>query len=294
MGSGLILTAKPSGVGTGIVLYQFRALYTSTTGASVWTTIQDFGTSNVCSSWTPAAAGPYTVYVYAREPGATVAYQVSAWTTITAVDSTLTGVTLTSNWPTAEPVGTALTLTASPQGADGVPILYQFRALYETATGTWVWTTIQDFSTSNVCTNWTPAMAGPYTVYVYAKQQGSTAAYQVFAAMIVTAVDATLTGVKLTSNWKTAQLVGTALTLTATPSGVGTGTILYEFRSLSPAANGPVWTTIQDFSTSNTCTSWTPPTAGQYTIYVYAREQGATVLYQVYGATAVTAHYSTS
>ncbi len=282
----LTLTATALGGGA---LYQFRSLYQSVTGAYVWSTIQNYSSSNVCTSWTPAMAGPFTVYVFAEDQSQTATARLMAVTVVTAIDSTLTGVTLTSNWPAARPLGTALTLTATPNDAPS-PFLYQFRALHQQVDGTPIWSTIQDFSTNNVCTSWTPPAAGPYTIYVFAREQSSRVMYQVSAATMVTAIDNTLTGVTLSSNWPTAESLGTALTLTATQHGADGVPILYQFRTLYTAADGAsVWTTIQDFSTSNVCTSWTPAMAGHFTVYVYAREASSSAKYQVVGATIITA-----
>jgi hypothetical protein len=83
-------------------------------------------------------------------------------------------------------VGTALTLTATPTG--GTLLEYLFKAKYVDGTGATVWVPIQDYDPGAEVV-WTPELAKRYTIYVFAREQGSTAAYQklAYASCIVRA-----------------------------------------------------------------------------------------------------------
>ena len=153
------------------VLYRFWLKGPSTGNA--WQTVQDWSTRN---QWTmasaPANAGAYTVYVYARDgrhagPG--------------GYDSALGApfVLLNNNQPprltalvpdkkSPQSAGTAVKWTATATDANKEPILYRFW-LKGPGTGN-VWKSVQDWSTKNQWT-WTstPADAGSYSVYVYAR-----------------------------------------------------------------------------------------------------------------------------
>ncbi len=77
-------------------------------------------------------------------------------------------------------------------------------------------------------------------------------------------------------------ITGLPVALTAAPTGTGSGSLEYRFRAKYTPASGPsVFTTIQEYSTSATCT-WTPSEARDYTLIVYARGEGMSNPYIVY------------
>ncbi len=86
-----------------------------------------------------------------------------------------------------------------------------------------------------------------------------------------------LTGVTLSANLPAPQLTGTAITLTATALGIGITTVnvQYQFVAQYKLAGG-AWSSnilIQAWSTNSQCT-WTPTTAENYAVSVYARPVG--------------------
>lgn len=86
---------------------------------------------------------------------------------------------------------------------------------------------------------------------------------------------AALSSVRLVTSPRTPVAVGTSVTLTAVPTG-GTA-VRYWFRVQS----GTVWTDLHPYSAAATCT-WTPKTAGSYTLQVLAKEATSAKLYEVY------------
>jgi hypothetical protein len=169
IGTTLTLKAVPTG-GTNLE-YLFKAKYYTANGTLVWVPIRDWGAGD-SSTWTPAILEDYTVYAYAREAGSgTIKYGTKLYT----ITTSLTAVELTVTPAVSPPrVGTALTLTATSTG--GVNLEYLFKAKYTTPGGT-VWVPIRAYGPESECV-WIPAVATRYTIYVYVREVGSTAAYQ--------------------------------------------------------------------------------------------------------------------
>ncbi len=97
---------------------------------------------------------------------------------------------------------------------------------------------------------------------------------------ILVTFNSPLTGLTMTPNPLNGTTPGTAITLTAIPTG---GLSLqFEFYAAYTDANGNnQLAIIQAYGSSATCT-WTPPVPAVYTLGVCAREAGETVLYDLY------------
>ena len=78
--------------------------------------------------------------------------------------------------------------------------------------------------------------------------------------------------VRLTSTVASPQNTGTAITFTANSSG---GVAPHQYKFLLSQGGGAAQE-VRDWSTATTYT-WTPPTAGTYTMIVWARSAGVTV-----------------
>ena len=132
-----------------------------------------------------------------------------------------------------------------------------------------------NWSTATTYT-WTPTTAGTYTVIVWARSAGVTVdAAQASAQMayvVNTPPPAPVTSVALTSNLATPQNTGTAITFSAAGAG---GVAPHQFKFLVQPAGGAAQV-VQNWSTATTYT-WTPATAGTYTVIVWARSAGVTV-----------------
>ncbi len=282
-GGTVTFTANASG-GTGSYEYQFRVRTLSPAGA--WSNLGTYQTS-ATKVWTPLAAGSYEIGVLAKNQGSPAAYDVvtSMPFTITAATPP-TSVSLSANratpiaWSTLQTAGGTVTFTAVAGGGTG-PYEYQFRIRTLSPLGAWSPTTIYQASNTWI---WTPPAIGSYEIGVYAKNQGSTAAFEVTTSMqfnIVTNIPPSAVSISANRStpigWATLQTAGGTVTFTANASG-GSGPYNYRFRirTLSPVG---AWTYTTIYQASNTWI-WTPPAAGSYEIGVMARNQSSTATFE--------------
>ena len=276
VGTPITLTASVSG---GTAPQQFKWMLFDGSNTSV---VQGWSTSNTWT-WTPTTANAaYQVTVWARSAASTTDAAENANSTrslpfaINATSQgplTLTG--LTANLPAPQPAGTPITFTATVSGGVA-PHQYKW----------WVfdgkdWLIMQTWSTSNTWT-WTPAASNNKTrVAVWVRNAGSTAdAYDNPAAngsvaFAITSSNQSQNGplkvTSLTADRTAPQIVGTAVTFTATTSG---GLTPYQYKWW--VFDGIDWAVVQPWSTSNTFV-WTPTTANAgYRVSVWVRNAGTT------------------
>lgn len=201
----------------------------------------------------PAVAGQVAqvvAVVATATADATVSDTVSAATVRTA----LSGVSLAPSLVSPVVPGIPVTLTATP--ADGGPVLYWFRA--QNGTG---WVDLQGYSAANTC-KWTPQVPGTYTLQVLAKDAHSTKLYDVYR-VIAYVVKPPISTLSLTAMPAAPTAVGCPIRLTATSTGGAR--VRYSMRIF----DGTHWTTLLPYGTATACT-WTPTTAGMYTLQVLA------------------------
>ena len=173
------------------------------------------------------------------------------------------------------PGGLPVRWTATATDPDGDPTLYRFW-LKGPSTGN-NWQIVQDWSYNNVWI-WTtsPANAGDYTVYVYARdgKHAGPNGYDSALGMAYTVLQSNkppqIRG--LNSDLSSPQYAGIPIRWTATASDPETEPILYRFWLRGPST-GNAWKNVQDWSYNNVWI-WTdkPSDAGNYTVYVYARD----------------------
>jgi hypothetical protein len=245
------------------------------------TTVVQGWSTNSSWTWTPATANAaYQVTVWARSASSTTDAAEnanSARSLAFAIGGTaqgsLTLTSLTANQTAPQPVGAAITFTATASGGTSP---YQFKW--------WVfdggsWTMMQNWSTSNTWT-WTPTKLNrDARVGVWVRSAGSTTdAYDNPAsngsmpfAITNAQQSAPLVVSSLTANRTAPQPVGTAVTFTAAASG---GTTPYQYKWW--VFNGSDWNVVQAWSGNNTFT-WTPTTANAaYRVSVWVRNAGST------------------
>jgi hypothetical protein len=166
-GNQAFFTATGSG-GTGTYEYEFYLF----NGA--WTLVQPFSASNTWTwNTTGVTPGTYTVDVYVRSAGSTSPREAEAAITyqIVAVPAAATGVTLAASPPNQQAVDNTAFFTATGSGGTGT-YEYQF-FLFDGTT----WTTVQPYTASNTWAwNTTGVTPGTYTVDVYVRSAGSSAA----------------------------------------------------------------------------------------------------------------------
>lgn len=180
MNTAVTLTAIPAG---GVnVEYKFRVGYQPTSSTWNWTDLRGYSTTATCP-WTPNEPRTYTLVALAREVGNTTAYQFSATLAYKATPTPITAVSLAAQPAAPQKVGTLITLTATPTG--GWHVEYKFKVGYQDTAG-WHWTDLRDYQAVNTCA-WIPSEARKYSVVVYAREIGNTAAYQAYSTLVFTA-----------------------------------------------------------------------------------------------------------
>lgn len=296
-GTTITWTAAPSG---GITPYEYKWV---TSNGSGW--VYGNWTNSNTLSWTPTNTSQYhRVSVWVRSYGATADvaeaaaesyYTISGDAVSTPPPTTTsptttspttsptakaTAVSISSNLPAPQSVGTTITWTATPTGGVA-PHQYQWW-IYDGV----AWTETA-WSTSNTYA-WTPARVSDYArVSVWVRSAGSTASiyeastekyFAIKAATTTTTAPppatttptARVSSVALTTNLAAPQPAGTTITWTATPTG---GAAPHQYKWM--AFDGATWTTSQ-WTTSNTY-AWRPTAAAQFArVAVWVRSAGAT------------------
>jgi hypothetical protein len=260
-GTPVTWTATTSG-GSGPAEYQFW-IYNAVTSA--WTVGRAYSTTNAYT-WVPSTAGTYVVQVWARTVGSTVSNEAWAGSGNLKVNAMapLTVRSLTPSTSTATP-GTVVTWTAQATGGMA-PLEYQFWRYNQDLR---TWTMVQPYGTSATY-SWTPAATdgASYTVQVWMRSAGSTASQEAWlSANTVTVTNVTVKA--LTSSTATRK-VGTPITWTASAAKTA-GTLEYQFWIYSVTAG--TWQLARTYNTSASFT-WTPTTAGSYTVQVWVRTVG--------------------
>jgi Tol biopolymer transport system component/uncharacterized membrane protein len=252
---------------TGGVTVEVRVEATPAGGTPV--VVRDWGTGTT-ATWTPAAAGSYTLTALAREVGTTTT--TATGTLAYPVVAALAALTLDTNPLSPGLVTAPVAVTLTPTG--GAHPEYRLYAQRTDLAGQ-AQVVVRDWAASATAT-WTPTATGTYKLLAVAREQGSTAAYAVYATRTFV-VAAPVAAVSLTvAPALQPQPTGTPLTLTAAASG---GAHLeYAFAAGLPDAAGTVqWTALRAFALSPTA-AWTPAAPGAYTLRVQVREAGTTAV----------------
>lgn len=180
----------------------------------------------------------------------------------------------TANPASPQAVGTAVTFTAAAAPCSAP--LYQYWVL---APGG-AWTVAQPYSSSGVF-NWntTGLAAGTYQVAVWAKQTGSTAAFEwsnQLAYTLTTATGGACNAVSESAAPTSPQARGATIHVTAQASGCPTPQ--YQFWLQGP---GLAWTVKQAY-TASSAWDWntTGLPAGTYQIAVWAKQQGSSASFE--------------
>jgi FtsP/CotA-like multicopper oxidase with cupredoxin domain len=263
-GTPITFTAAASG---GAEPYQYRFWVNSGTGFNI---VQDYSTAGTFP-WVPSAAGAYDILVDARSAGSTAFREASTklfYYQITPAAAT--GVTLTPNAASPQPLGTPITLTAAGQGGSGT---YEYRFWVNSGSG---FSMVRDYSAANTY-NWTPAATGAYDILVDVRSAGSTASREALTKLFYyQIVTPPATGVTLTPDLASPQAPSTPITFTAAGQG-GTGT--YEYRFWVNSGSG--FSIVQDYSAVSTF-PWTPAATGAYDFLVDVRNAGSTAFREAF------------
>ena len=283
-GTPITWSATPAG---GVAPHQYKWLVYENArwvAHGAWTASNTF-------AWTPTIADPnYRVGVWVRSAGNTVDTEeasASLWFAIAGTPSApppptttarATAVALSANRVAPQPPGTTVTWLATPTGGVA-PHQYKW-LVYENArwvaSGTW---------TASNSFQWTPAIADPnYRVGVWVRSAGNPADAEESSAAVTFAISGTAntpppppttsaraTAVTLSANRVVPQLLGTTVTVSATPAG-GVAPLQYKWL----VYDGARWTAIGGWTASNTF-AWTPAFADpNYRVGVWVRSAGNT------------------
>jgi hypothetical protein len=159
------------------------------------------------------------------------------------------------------------------------PFEYKFW-IYSRAVG---WRMIRDYAPGNEIT-WSPPDGGTYTLQVWVRRVGSSAAYDDWRGSETFEVSAPQPAVvaALSPSLLLPVLVDTPITWTATATG-GLPPLQYQFWRFREGAG---WTMVRDYSTTNTF-SWTPGAndGGRYALQVWVRSAGSSAAYDAWAGT---------
>jgi FtsP/CotA-like multicopper oxidase with cupredoxin domain len=265
----VVFTAVAAG-GTGGYEYKFMRKVGTT-----WTTVQDYSPS-AAYTWSSSAepVGTSWFQVYARIAGSSAPYEAAAAISFVINPPPVNSVTLATSLASPQTVGIQQVVFSSL--ASGGTGAYEYKFMQKTGA---VWNTVQGYSPSSSYTWATSGLAaGSYNFQVYARNVGSTAAYEAAQAttFIINSPNA-VSSVALTATPGSPQRAGIAQVAF---NSVATGTTNnYEYMYMQKI-NG-VWTTVRNYSTSPSyiwASSAQP--AGTYWFQVYARNVGSAVTYE--------------
>jgi hypothetical protein len=275
-GTGDPITWNAVAAGPGPLEYSF---YLFSQSSNTWT-VRPWGPSS-SYTWTPSAAGNYSLQVWVRRQGSTAPYDAFKATDVFQIGNGVPVVRAVTS-DKAAPFGTEapVTFTVDARGGPGA-LQYSF-LLYSQARDSW--SQVRPYGPSNTFT-WTPSMGdqGDYTVQAWVRRPSSTAPYEAWAATgMFTVGNPTPTVQSVTINVGTATTVGTPLNVVARASG---GPGFLEYRFLKYSLSTQAWTIVQEYSWDNSF-AWVPGPLdrGLHTFQVWVRRSGSSAAYEGFGS----------
>jgi beta-N-acetylglucosaminidase len=207
--------------------------------------------------------GDLAVEAQVRTQGRT-GYDANATTDLTVIDiPAQSGVTLTLNKTSQQPVGTVVKLTGATTGEQALTARAQYRFLIDGVI-------VRGWSTTATY-NWTTSNEALHTLEVQARTQGRTTTDATSTIENYETGVIALSTITMTIDKTSPQLVGQRINLTAVVEGVHSDNAEYSFAVRENDSSE--WQTLSDYMTSNTI-AWTPGTPGEYTVRVRARAVG--------------------
>jgi len=178
-------------------------------------------------------------------------------------------VALSTNMSSPQVSGTTINFTASAQGGSGS---YEYRFYEYNASTNKQWVQVRDFAT-NPSYSWNSSgKVGTGYIGVWARNAGGQNFVYGFTSFTIQAV-AKLSGVTIQASVPSPQVVGNAITFTASPKG-GTGSTEYRFYEYNAYTNKK-WVIVRDYSTNPSFTWNSAGKIGTTQIGVWARSVGS-------------------
>src|SRR5216683_2996605 len=266
MGASIAITATSGACNT-----PEYAFWVQPQGGS-WTLERRYGAASWTWNTAGLAPGTYELGVWARQLGSGRDYDAYGFTTFVVRPFGCASAGTVSDLAPPQTSGATVTFTASSSGC-GSP-QYQFWLLAPGGT----WTVERPYGPSaSWAWNTTGLGAGNYQVGVWARQTGSTSAYDSFSVStywISPGAGCVTTGLSVSA--VSPQVVGATITFTPQQSGC---TNQYKFWILPPGG----WTVQRGYDTA---TSWSWNTAGlapgTYQVGVWARSTGSPAAYDTF------------
>ena len=261
-GSGATVTFSSTTTTCPTPMYRFWVMPPS----GGWGIAQDFSSASTFKWNANGLPGQYGIEVDVRDVTRPIAYD--AVTNATYTLTACTAATLTTDVPSPQVPGTAVTLTASAT----CPRTAQYRFWVRPPGGSWG--IVQDYGAATTYLWHTSAPGGTWGLEADVRDVGAAAAYET-TANVNYGVTAPCDVPSLNTNVASPQVVGTAVTFTGGTSGCPAPQ--YRFWVHPP---GGSWGVQQDYGPSATF-SWntTGLATGTYGFEVDVRNQGSTVSY---------------
>jgi len=235
---------------------------------AAWSIVQDYSAITTFTWQATSVAGPYRFEVDVRDASESTVYDTvaNAPYLLQATTPSCTNAVLSAAPTSPGATGATVTITGSSSTCPNPR--YRF----------WVrdpgsrWSMVQDYSAATTHSWPQTGLAGSYSLEVDVRDASESTTYDVVANITYVVNGCSAAG--LTANPPNTAAHGTPITLTATSACPGTPT--YRFWIKTP---GGSWTVVQAYGPGNTFT-WTPTTAGTYSIEVDVRDQGGTDTYE--------------
>lgn len=242
-----------------------------------WTMTRDWGANTWTWNTNGLAAGTYELGVWARQPGTPNQYDAFGFTTFALGSGNCISAGVSASVAAPQAPGTPIVISGSSNGCTSPQ--YQFWLMAPggafvvkqafSADATWSWDT----------TGYAP---GTYQVGVWAKQSGSSAAYDAFNISTYRLDVGSCTAATISASPTLPQTVGTSITFTV--SSTDCGTPQFEFWRVSGL--GTKWSVVQAYGSETTLVWDTTGLApGAYRFGVWARQSGSGNSYDTYSQT---------
>jgi len=231
-----------------------------------------FGANTWAWNTTGLAPGVYGVGVWARQTGSFTRYESYWLGTFTLTGVRCTAATLSTATAQPQAAGGSITFNAAATGCPGA----QFRFWMIPHGG--VWTMQRDYGAASWTWNTTGLVPGTYELGVWARQPGSTNAYDAYGFTTFAIGAGNCISAGLAPNLATPQVPGATVIFTATSNSCAGA--LYQFWLLPP---GGGWTAQQPYSG---LTTWSFNTTGQplgtYQVGVWAKASASAASYDAF------------